>query len=97
MLVYLLLNYYFVVLLLAVFKFAPNQHNVQQVHKDSFDACTSSNPIGNSITNIPSNITLNSTGDHYYICIVGRHDLVGQKLAIIVSATTTGATRAGST
>ncbi|KAG6789001.1 hypothetical protein POTOM_005081 [Populus tomentosa] len=39
----------------------------------------------------PVNITLDSTGEHYYICTIGRHCQSGQKLAIIVSSRTTGA------
>ncbi|KAM7483637.1 hypothetical protein LguiB_008220 [Lonicera macranthoides] len=72
---------------ILVFNFATNQHDVQQVQQDSFDACTSTNPIGNSITNGPANITLSTAGDHYYICTFGRHCQAGQKLAINVSAT----------
>ncbi|KAM7480344.1 hypothetical protein LguiA_028557 [Lonicera macranthoides] len=72
---------------ILIFNFATNQHDVQQVQQDSFDACTSTNPIGNSITNGPVNITLTSAGDHYYICTFGRHCQAGQKLAINVSGT----------
>ncbi|KAM7480342.1 hypothetical protein LguiA_028555 [Lonicera macranthoides] len=71
----------------AVFNLATNQHDVQQVQQDSFDACTLTNPIGNSITNSPANITLNFVGDYYYTCTLGRHCQAGQKLAINVSST----------
>ncbi|TXG69348.1 hypothetical protein EZV62_004283 [Acer yangbiense] len=77
----------FVVGDILTFNFAPNSHDVQQVPKASYDACTSSNPIGALITTGPANVTLDSAGDHYYICTIGRHCQFGQKLSISVSAT----------
>lgn len=70
-----------------VFNFMTNNHDVQQVPKASFDACTSDNAIGNLILTGPANITLSSAGEQYYICTVGRHCQGGQKLAISVSGT----------
>ncbi|KAF3625489.1 putative cucumber peeling cupredoxin-like [Capsicum annuum] len=71
-----------------VFNFTTNQHDVLQVQKSSFDGCNSQNAVGSPILAGPANITLNSTGDHYYICTFGRHCLNGQKLAIRVSSST---------
>ncbi|KAJ4718399.1 cucumber peeling cupredoxin-like [Melia azedarach] len=76
----------FVVGDVLTFNFVKNEHDVLQVPKASYDGCSSSNPIGNLITDGPANITLNSTGEHYFICTFGRHCQVGQKLAITVSA-----------
>ncbi|KAL9405572.1 hypothetical protein Peur_002544 [Populus x canadensis] len=73
------------------FDFTTNNHDVLRVQKESFDACTSSNSIGDVISTGPVNITLDSTGEHYYICTIGRHCQFGQKLAITVSSRTTGA------
>ncbi|XP_009365429.2 umecyanin [Pyrus x bretschneideri] len=73
------------------FNFATNAHDVQEVPKASFDSCSSENPIGTAITTGPANITLTSSGDHYYICTYGRHCQSGQKLAITVSAASPGA------
>ncbi|KAH9715086.1 Phytocyanin domain-containing protein [Citrus sinensis] len=69
------------------FNFVTNEHDVLRVPKASYDGCTSSNPIGNPITTGPANITLDSAGEHYYICTFGWHCQAGQKLAITVSAT----------
>ncbi|KAH9666702.1 Phytocyanin domain-containing protein [Citrus sinensis] len=69
------------------FNFVTNEHDVLRVPKASYDGCTSSNPIGNPITTGPTNITLDSAGEHYYICTFGWHCQAGQKLAITVSAT----------
>ncbi|KAI8544307.1 hypothetical protein RHMOL_Rhmol08G0286300 [Rhododendron molle] len=82
-------NKTFVVGDILIFNFATNAHDVLQVTKDSYDACTDTNPIGNPITIGPANITLTSAGDHYYICTYGRHCASGQKLTITVSATGT--------
>ncbi|XP_062008205.1 umecyanin-like [Rosa rugosa] len=71
------------------FNFATNTHDVVEVPKASFDSCSSSNPIGSTITTGPANVTLTSAGDHYYICTFGRHCQSGQKLAITVSASAT--------
>ncbi|KAH7865424.1 hypothetical protein Vadar_006497 [Vaccinium darrowii] len=73
----------------VLFNFVTNAHDVLQETKDSYDACTSTNPIGSSITTSPANITLTSAGEHYYICTYGRHCQSGQKLTITVSASST--------
>ncbi|XP_019156889.1 PREDICTED: cucumber peeling cupredoxin-like [Ipomoea nil] len=70
---------------ILVFNFATNQHDVLRVPKASFDGCTSANAIGNAIMNGPANVTLNSAGEHYYICTFGRHCQAGQKLALTVT------------
>ncbi|OIS96285.1 PREDICTED: cucumber peeling cupredoxin-like [Nicotiana attenuata] len=74
-----------------VFNFATNQHDMMQVPNGSFDACGSQNAIGDPIMTGPANVTLDSPGDHYYICTFGRHCQAGQKLAITVSGTSTPA------
>ncbi|KAG8379830.1 hypothetical protein BUALT_Bualt07G0130200 [Buddleja alternifolia] len=77
----------FVVGDILVFNFMTNQHDVLQVPQASYAACTQDNAIGSVITTGPANITLDSAGDHHYICTVGRHCLAGQRLAITVSST----------
>ncbi|KAM5578754.1 umecyanin [Rosa sericea] len=79
----------FVVGDVLVFNFATNTHDVMEVPKASFDSCSSTNPIGSTITTGPANITLTSAGEHYYICTFGSHCQSGQKLAITVSASAT--------
>ncbi|XP_059459176.1 mavicyanin-like [Corylus avellana] len=76
---------------ILMFNFSTGEHNVVQVPKESFDSCTSANPIGNTITAGPANITLSDAGNHYYICTIGQHCQLGQKLAITVSGTPGGA------
>lgn len=70
---------------MPVFNFATGAHDVVQVPKESFDSCSSANPIGDTITTGPVNITLSKAGNHYYICTIGQHCQGGQKLAITVS------------
>ncbi|KAF8393195.1 hypothetical protein HHK36_021436 [Tetracentron sinense] len=69
-----------------VFNFTTGEHDVAQVSKTAFDACTSTSTIGSVITTGPANLTLVSEGDHYYICTVGRHCNIGQKLSITVQS-----------
>ncbi|KAF2301344.1 hypothetical protein GH714_023092 [Hevea brasiliensis] len=76
----------FVVGDILTFNFETNKHDVLRVQKTSFDACSSSNPIGDVITTGPVNFTLDSAGDHYYICTFSQHCQLGQKLAITVSS-----------
>ncbi|EEF44800.1 cucumber peeling cupredoxin [Ricinus communis] len=68
------------------FNFATTAHDVLRVSEASYDACNNANPIGDLITTGPVNITLDSTGDHYYICTFSQHCQLGQKLAITVSS-----------
>ncbi|XP_075509800.1 blue copper protein-like [Primulina tabacum] len=67
-----------------VFNFPTNRHDVVEVTEDEYDSCnTSSTAI---ITTGPARITLNSSGEHYYICTIPGHCPAGQKLAINVTA-----------
>ncbi|XP_028779188.1 cucumber peeling cupredoxin-like isoform X2 [Neltuma alba] len=68
------------------FNFPTNVHDVVRVPKASFDACTSGNQIGATITAGPANVTLKETGTHYFICTVGQHCQGGQKLAVTVGS-----------
>lgn len=56
-----------------------------EVSRAGFDGCNATNPISQS-TNGPTNITLRTAGQHYYICSIPGHCGIGQKLAINVSA-----------
>ncbi|KAF5466752.1 hypothetical protein F2P56_016652 [Juglans regia] len=80
----------FVVGDILLFNFITNAHDVLQVPKESYDSCSSSNPIGDTITTGPVNITLSTAGTHYYICTLGRHCLSGQKLSVTVSSSPSG-------
>ncbi|OAY52808.1 cucumber peeling cupredoxin [Manihot esculenta] len=76
----------FVVGDVLTFNFKTNEHDVLQVQKASFDACSSSNPIGDVITTGPVNITLDAAGENYFMCTFSQHCQLGQKLAITVSS-----------
>ncbi|MCD7464134.1 hypothetical protein HAX54_052179 [Datura stramonium] len=71
-----------------VFNFMTDRHDVLRVQKTSFDGCNSQNAIGSAIMTGPANVTLDTAGDHYYICTFGTHCQNGQKLAITVSSST---------
>lgn len=71
-------------LLFAVFNFSTGIHDVAVTTEAAYESCNSTNPIV-LITSGPANITLNSSGEHHYICTFDRHCFLGQKLAINVS------------
>ncbi|CAL0307116.1 unnamed protein product [Lupinus luteus] len=67
-----------------VFNFANAQHDVAKVSKSDFDACNGGSAIF-TITTSPAIVTLNETGEQYYICAFTGHCSAGQKLAIKVT------------
>nr|XP_043626554.1 cucumber peeling cupredoxin-like [Erigeron canadensis] len=68
-----------------LFNFATGAHTVAEVAQAAYGPCTNTNPI-NLVSTGPARLTLNAPGTHYYICTVGTHCQIGQKLAINVSA-----------
>ncbi|XP_022730712.1 blue copper protein-like isoform X2 [Durio zibethinus] len=68
-----------------VFNFTNGAHDVARVTKANYDACNSSSSLF-LLSNSPANVTLNQTGDHYFLCAFPGHCSGGQKLAINVSA-----------
>ncbi|KAL6006268.1 hypothetical protein ACLOJK_040314 [Asimina triloba] len=70
------------------FNFNAGDHDVVEVSKAEFDACTASNPIGDVIRSSPASITLDRPGSHYFICTFPQHCAAGQKLAVDVVAAT---------
>ncbi|CAL0325690.1 unnamed protein product [Lupinus luteus] len=67
-----------------VFNFANGQHDVAKVTKSAFDACNGENAFF-TLTANPTTMTLNETGEQYYICAFLGHCSAGQKLAIKVT------------
>ncbi|KAL0009958.1 hypothetical protein SO802_005066 [Lithocarpus litseifolius] len=55
------------------------------------------NPIGNTTTTGPANMTLDTIGNHYFICTIDSHCQSSQKLAITVLGTLGGAPPSPST
>ncbi|KAK3439402.1 hypothetical protein EUGRSUZ_C04251 [Eucalyptus grandis] len=71
----------------AIFTFTTGAHDVAEVTKAAYDGCSSTSPISLQTTG-PASIRLNQSGEHFYICTIGSHCSLGQKLAINVTATT---------
>ncbi|KAL7598389.1 hypothetical protein Lser_V15G23970 [Lactuca serriola] len=69
-----------------LFNFITGFHNVAEVSQAAYGPCTTANPIS-IVTTGPARVTLNAPGNHYYICTVGTHCQIGQKLTINISAT----------
>ncbi|KAM1700920.1 hypothetical protein TB2_025669 [Malus domestica] len=67
-----------------VFTFTSGSHDVAEVTKPAFDACNVTSPITLQSAG-PTNITLSSSGEHYYICTFAGHCSAGQKLSINVN------------
>lgn len=74
-------------LFLAVFNFATGSHAVAIVTLDAYNSCNVSNTIQVLQTG-PVTLSLNTTGEHYYMCTFPGHCNGGQKLAINVVAAT---------
>ncbi|KAK6773508.1 hypothetical protein RDI58_028746 [Solanum bulbocastanum] len=74
-----------------VFKFTEGNHDVQEVSRSSYEECNTQNSIGKAIKKGPAKITVQTLGDHYYICTVGEHCLAGQKMAIKASSSNSSA------
>ncbi|KAJ4953048.1 hypothetical protein NE237_029880 [Protea cynaroides] len=72
-----------------LFNFATGQHDVAEVSKSSYEACSKATIIGSHIEKGPAKITLLTPGEHYFICTYPVHCQVGQKLAVNVILTTT--------
>lgn len=68
----------------AVFNFTTQEHDVAKVTKAAFDSCDSTSSISLQ-TNGPASIALNQSGEHFFICTIGQHCSLGQKLGINVS------------
>ncbi|CAH1426501.1 unnamed protein product [Lactuca virosa] len=67
-----------------LFNFTTGFHNVAEVSQVAYGPCTTTNPISIATTG-PARVTLNAPGTHYYVCTVGTHCQIGQKLTINVS------------
>ncbi|CAI9285779.1 unnamed protein product [Lactuca saligna] len=69
-----------------LFNFITGFHHVAEVSQAAYGLCTTANPISIVITG-PAKVTLKAPGTHYYVCTVGTHCQIGQKLTINVSTT----------
>ncbi|KAG9455777.1 hypothetical protein H6P81_000285 [Aristolochia fimbriata] len=69
-----------------LFNFINGAHDVAKVSKAGFDSCAAANPMGPIVTNSPARVSLNATGNHYFICAVPGHCDAGQKLSIVVGS-----------
>ncbi|CAN0918244.1 Uclacyanin 1 [Linum grandiflorum] len=72
---------------ILVFNYATGAHNVAEVTRDGYRACTTANPISLD-SNPPTRITLTTPGEHFYICAIAGHCTAGQQLSINVTGPT---------
>ncbi|MBA0699998.1 hypothetical protein Goari_001587, partial [Gossypium aridum] len=66
-----------------VFNFTTGKHNVAVVTEAAYEACNTTDTI-TIMCNGPARITLNRTGDFYFICAVPGHCSAGQKVRVKV-------------
>ncbi|KAI7745449.1 hypothetical protein M8C21_019597 [Ambrosia artemisiifolia] len=66
------------------FNFTTGFHDVTEVSENAYGPCTATAPIS-SHPNGPTTLNLTTAGSHYYICTVGTHCQLGQKLMITVA------------
>lgn len=70
---------------ITVFNFFAGAHTVAATNKADFDNCNVNQNTNDIITTSPARVTLNRTGDFYFICTVSSHcQSGGQKLTIKV-------------
>ncbi|OMO81123.1 Plastocyanin-like protein [Corchorus capsularis] len=71
---------------ILIFNFTTGAHDVAEVKtENAYDTCaTAAANLVSTITTGPASITLNRTGDHYFICTFGTHCASGQKVQIEV-------------
>ncbi|KAL6647627.1 hypothetical protein ACP70R_015064 [Stipagrostis hirtigluma subsp. patula] len=65
------------------FKYAPS-HDVTEVTKAGYDACSGANPV-KSYTGGATTVKLNAPGKRYFICSVPGHCAAGMKLEVTVT------------
>ncbi|XP_038890593.1 blue copper protein-like [Benincasa hispida] len=70
---------------ILLFNFTTGQEDVARVTKEAFLTCNSTNPITLKATG-PANFTLDSLGQYYFIGTLDKHCILGQRLAINVTA-----------
>lgn len=71
-----------------MFNFQTGTHDVAKVTKSEFDGCNGANTLS-MLTNGPATVTLNETGQQYFICTFGTHCSLGQKVSInVIKAST---------
>lgn len=71
-----------------VFKYAA-AHNVMEVSKAAYDACTASTPLASYTGGPASTVKLATAGKHYFICGVPGHCTGGMKVVVNVVAAST--------
>ncbi|CAH9086723.1 unnamed protein product [Cuscuta europaea] len=80
-------NIKFVVGDVLTFDFVTGGHTVAELNKKDYDSCNFASPVSLA-NNGPANITLKSTGPHYFVCTI--HCSQGQKLTVnVISAAST--------
>ncbi|MCL7044888.1 hypothetical protein MKW94_013854 [Papaver nudicaule] len=70
------------------FVYSPQHHNVMQVTSSDYESCNAMTPLATYTTGNDS-IPITKEGHHYFICGIPGHCIVGQKVDIQVSNSST--------
>ncbi|KAG8046450.1 hypothetical protein GUJ93_ZPchr0008g13759 [Zizania palustris] len=68
-----------------VFKYSPSMHDVVELSKADYDACSSAAPIA-TFNSGDDTIPLTAAGTRYFICGIGNHCNNGMKVTVKVEA-----------
>ncbi|OMO57788.1 Plastocyanin-like protein [Corchorus olitorius] len=79
-----------------IFNFTTGDQDVARVTKEAYETCNSTNPDVTYVIG-PANFTLDSVGEYFFIGTMDRRCTLGQKLAINVSASSSGTANPPST
>lgn len=85
-----------IVCLSAVFDYSKNIHNVLEVSKADYDACTATSPMA-TYTSGNDSIAMKTKGHRYFICGIPGHCTAGQRVDIQVSKPSSSAAPSTST
>ncbi|XP_040383032.1 uclacyanin 1-like [Oryza brachyantha] len=78
-----------------LFRYSPSAHDVVEVTKAGYDACSASSPVA-TFSSGDDTVALTAAGTRYFICGFPGHCAGGMKLAVKVEAAATGGSAAPS-
>lgn len=70
----------------AVFNYVPGLHNTYEVNEDTYRSCNTSQGVIATYYSGHDQVTLNETGDHWFLCNIQDHCKGGMKFGVKVEA-----------
>ncbi|RWR92353.1 Blue copper protein [Cinnamomum micranthum f. kanehirae] len=69
-----------------VFNYVPGLHNTYEVNEDTYRSCNTSQGVIATYYSGHDQVTLNETGDHWFLCNIQDHCKGGMKFGVKVEA-----------